>query len=209
MFERFRQADASTTRKHGGLGLGLSIVKHLVELHGGGVSVQSAGANRGTTFCVHLPVAAVQRPASVLAGVHPRAPSDSQDYRLADLTGVRFLVVDDEPDARALVERVLLDCGGEVAVAANAGEALQALAAFLPQVLICDIGMPGTDGYELLRQVRRSGDPRIARIPAIALTAFARSEDRTRALRAGFLVHLSKPVEPAELVATAASVAGR
>jgi CheY-like chemotaxis protein len=122
---------------------------------------------------------------------------------------LRFLVVDDEGDARALVQRVLADCGAEVRGAAGAQEALEALAAFRPQVLLCDIGMPGVDGYELLRRVRNLPDPALARTPAVALTAFARSEDRTRALRAGFLVHLSKPVEPAELVATAASVAGR
>jgi PAS domain S-box-containing protein len=208
VFERFRQADASTTRQHGGLGLGLSIVKHLVELHGGSVRAHSEGEERGTSFVVSLPLAAVHRP-GVEARAHPRGVGDSQDYRLADLSGVRLLVVDDEPDARALVERVLADCGGEVAVAASAEEALEALAAFRPQVLLCDIGMPGTDGYELLRRVRGQPDAQLARIPAIALTAFARSEDRTRALRAGFQVHLSKPVEPAELVATVASVARR
>jgi PAS domain S-box-containing protein len=208
VFERFRQADASTTREHGGLGLGLSIVRHLVELQGGSVRVHSEGEGKGATFVVNLPLAAVHRPGTP-EGIHPRTLGDSQDYRLADLTGLRFLVVDDEEDARALVQRVLADCGAEVRGAAGAQEALAALAAFRPQVLLCDIGMPGVDGYELLRRVRNLPDPALARTPAVALTAFARSEDRTRALRAGFLVHLSKPVEPAELVATAASVAGR
>jgi PAS domain S-box-containing protein len=208
VFERFRQADASTTREHGGLGLGLSIVRHLVELQGGSVRVHSEGEGKGATFVVNLPLAAVHR-RSTPGGIHPRTVGDSQDYRLADLTGLRFLVVDDEEDARALVQRVLADCGAEVQGAAGAQEALEALTVFRPQVLLCDIGMPGVDGYELLRRVRNLPDPALARTPAVALTAFARSEDRTRALRAGFLVHLSKPVEPAELVATAASVAGR
>jgi PAS domain S-box-containing protein len=210
VFDRFRQADASITRKHGGLGLGLSIVKHLVELHGGAVRVASAGEGRGTTFAVELPLAVVQRRDAPEPRLHPAARREAApDYRLANLAGVRVLIVDDELDARDLLRRVLADCGAEVLAAASAREALELVRLQRPQLLVSDIGMPEVDGYELLRQVRALGAAQGGRIPAIALTAFARSEDRTRALRAGFLVHVAKPVEPAELVATVASVAGR
>jgi PAS domain S-box-containing protein len=208
VFDRFRQADASTTRRHGGLGLGLSIVKHLVELHGGSVRVASAGAGQGATFSVLLPVVVVHR-----TGREPRQhPSSPQPVATAfgavDLSGVRVLVVDDEADARDLIRQVLVDCDATVFVAASANEALPMLAEHLPHVLVSDIGMPEVDGYELLRRVRLLERERGGRIPAIALTAFARSEDRTRALRAGFLLHIAKPVDPSELVATIASVLG-
>jgi CheY-like chemotaxis protein len=132
-----------------------------------------------------------------------------QDYRVANLSGVKVLVVDDEPDARELLRQVLTDCGAEVMVAATAADALRMVQSSRPDLLVSDVGMPDVDGYELLKQVRALGEARGGKLPAIALTAFARSEDRTRALRAGFLVHVSKPVEPSELVATVASVAGR
>jgi PAS domain S-box-containing protein len=209
LFERFRQGTHSTTRSHGGLGLGLSIVKSLVELHGGGVSARSPGEGQGTTVVVSLPLSIVV-PSEDRERTHPRAlPPEPADFVTMELAGLTVLVVDDQPDARELIKRVLEDCSATVLTAASADEALAVVKASRPQVLITDIGMPGTDGYELLRQVRELESARGGRVPAIALTAFARSEDRTRALRAGFQVHVAKPVDPSELVATVAAVAGR
>ena len=210
LFERFRQGDASTTRKYGGLGLGLSIVKNLVELHGGTVWIKSPGEGRGTTVTVHLPLLAVHRPAEGGERVHPQ-PSDAgfRDFVAAELAGLTVLVVDDQSDARDLIKRVLEDCEAEVFTAGTADEALELLETHRPDVLVSDIGMPDADGFELIRRVRALGADRGGKIPAIALTAFARPEDRTRALRAGFLVHVSKPVDPSELVATVASLAER
>jgi PAS domain S-box-containing protein len=207
VFERFRQADASAARRHGGLGLGLAIVKQLVELHGGTVRAQSAGLHQGATFLVSLPLHATQ---TIDADGHTNgklpiaANGDAQ--RLA---GINVLLVDDEPDARELVTRVLQASGASVLSAGSGAEALALRQQQRPDVLISDIGMPGMDGYELIRRMREGDDPRAERIPAVALTAFARSEDRTRALLAGFLVHISKPVQPSELVATVASITGR
>jgi len=210
VFDRFQQADASTTRKHGGLGLGLSIVKHLVELHGGSIHVQSAGENQGATFSVHLPLAATKPLVLGSERVHPRAmPAPLNDFAMPNLQNVRILVVDDEPDARDLVRHVLRGCGASVTVAADALAALRALETGKFDVIISDIGMPDVDGYEFLRRARRVMQATERRIPAVALTAFARSEDRTKALQAGFLVHVSKPVEPSELAATVASVTDR
>lgn len=210
VFERFRQADASTTRTYGGLGLGLSIVKSLVELHGGTVRAQSDGEGRGATFAVHIPVTVVRGAPYDASRLHPKTPSLSpSDLRTIDLSGLKVLVVDDESDARELVKRVLSDCDAEVITAGTAAEALERVRQYRPHVLVSDIGMPGVDGYELLKLVRALGDAGGGRLPAIALTAFARTEDRTRALRAGFLVHVSKPVDASELIATVATVAGR
>jgi signal transduction histidine kinase/ActR/RegA family two-component response regulator len=210
VFDRFRQADASTTRTQSGLGLGLSIVKHLVELHGGSVSVSSPGEGRGTTLTLQFPLPVVRRDTGRVERIHPSAAQAlDADFRVADLSGIKVLVVDDQGDARDLMRRVLEDCGAKVLTAAAAADALVLIEKERPDLLISDIGMPEVDGFEFLRQVRSLGEERGGKTPAIALTAFARSEDRTRALRAGFAMHLSKPVEPSELVATAASVAAR
>ncbi|MDQ3487838.1 MAG: ATP-binding protein, partial [Acidobacteriota bacterium] len=209
LFERFRQGDASTTRHYGGLGLGLSIVESLVELHGGTVAIKSPGDALGTTVTVHVPLSAVHRATSETR-LHPRVSHSVGTHAAsAELQGVTVLVVDDHADARDLIQRVLGDCGAVVHVAASADEAVRLVMEHKPDVLVSDIGMPGADGYELLRRIRALDPEQGGRVAAIALTAFARSEDRTRALRAGFVVHVSKPVDPSELIATVASVAGR
>jgi signal transduction histidine kinase/ActR/RegA family two-component response regulator/PAS domain-containing protein len=207
VFDRFRQADSSATRTAGGLGLGLAIVKQLVELHGGTVGVSSPGENGGATFTVRLPWRAVYRDAD--ARESPPLSRERASLPRIDLSGITVLVVDDQEDARDLLARVLAGCDAQVLAASTIGEGLAIVERERPDVLVSDIGMPDGDGYDLLRRVRALGQARGGKTPAIALTAFARSEDRTHALRAGFLVHLSKPIEPSELIATIASVVGR
>ncbi|MGJ9419591.1 ATP-binding protein [Massilia sp. CMS3.1] len=201
VFERFRQADASMTRRHGGLGLGLAIVKHLIEQHGGTVRAESPGEGRGASFSFELPLAkgmtrAERRSSMILGSPPPAAP----DLTLRDLTGVSVLVVDDDRDARELILRILTDCHAKVRIAASARDAFTALQADMPDLLISDLGMPEVDGFELLSWIRALPRDRGGLLPAVALTAFARSEDRLRALEAGFSSHISKPVEPNELV---------
>ncbi len=207
VFERFRQADASMTRRHGGLGLGLSIVKHLIEQHGGTVRAESAGEGLGSSFSIELPLSKAAPPtrrsrAGLVGAPSPATP----ELTLRDLGGVSVLVVDDDRDARELIARILTDCHARVRIAASAREAFDALRADLPDLLISDLGMPEVDGFELLSWVRSLGRDRGGLLPAVALTAFARSEDRLRALEAGFNSHISKPVEPSELIAAVASL---
>ncbi|MBD2297487.1 ATP-binding protein [Nostoc sp. FACHB-190] len=207
VFDRFRQADSSSTRAHGGLGLGLAIVRHLVELHGGMITVDSPGDGQGTTFTVKLPLLlnkeTISAPVSLTeanSDILPAFPS---------LAGVRVLVVDDEADTRDYISTVLQQCQAQVKTVASVPEALQMIAQWQPDVLVSDIGMPGEDGYSLIRQLRSQPPAQGGKIPAAALTAYARAEDRMRAIQAGFQLHLPKPIKPAELVTVVASLVGR
>ena len=210
VFDRFRQADQKTSRHHGGMGLGLAIVRHLVELHGGTVSAKSEGEGKGATFTVMLPISPIYQVDASGGRVHPGARdllprNDSTDR----LDGLRILVVDDESDTRELLKQGLEYCGANVKIVGTAAEAIDALMSSVPDILISDIGMPGTDGYDLIKQVRRLPPDRGGKIAAIALTAYTRVEDRLQALRAGYDMHVPKPVELAELVAVAATVTRR
>lgn len=208
VFERFTQADSTNTRAHGGLGLGLAITRHLVEAHGGWIRAFSDGPGTGATFSVHLPVLIVhQRDQS--AGEHPAVSASEPIDFCAELEGVRIVAVDDDADARKLLHTVLTRCHAVVHVFATAPEALAAVRELRPDVLLSDVEMPNESGYDLLRQVRALPAEEGGRTPAAALTAYARGADRTRALRAGFQLHIPKPVEPSELIAAIANLAAR
>jgi PAS domain S-box-containing protein len=205
VFERFRQADASSSREYAGLGLGLALVKQLVELHGGRVRAASGGKDQGSTFVVELPLAIIHQAAPQEPRVHPHAADAPAPVASTELRGVRVLVVDDEPDALDMVRRILEGYGAVVDVVASADEGLGALERSGYDALVSDIGMPRKDGYQFVSELRRRGH----KVPAAALTAFARSEDRTRALLAGYQSHVTKPVEAAELLATIVALTGR
>lgn len=210
VFNRFRQGDGSTTKRHGGLGLGLAIVRHLVELHGGTVNARSSGEDRGAVFEVVLPIPAVA----------PRAPAPQASFvgeevsrpsavTVDSLGGVHVLVVDDEDDARELLAMVLQEAGAVVTVASSVAEALAVLATTAISVIVSDVGMPIEDGYTLLRRLRAEARVAVRQIPALALTAYARPEDRQRAMGAGFQEHAAKPVDPDVLVSAVAALVGR
>jgi signal transduction histidine kinase/ActR/RegA family two-component response regulator len=206
VFERFRQADSTTSKTHGGLGLGLAIVRHLVEMHGGTVEANNLPDRSGAIFVVSLPLMAVRQAAVPVAAeaprVHPAASGNVPFDCPPELDGIKVLAVDDEPDARHLLTTVLERCGAEVWTCASGAEALSMLEEYEPDVLISDIGMPGEDGYTFIGKVRAAG----RRLPAVALTAYARTEDRLQALVAGYNMHVPKPVEPAELAVVIASL---
>ncbi|HVD78316.1 MAG TPA: response regulator [Vicinamibacteria bacterium] len=205
VFDRFRQADSTSTRKYGGLGLGLAIVRHLVELHGGTVHAESEGPDRGATFTVRLPL---MEERSVAAGPAGRG-SETTDPAAMRLDGVKVMVVDDELDMRDFLSVSLRQYGADVTALASVGEAVEALEREKPDVLVSDIGMPGEDGYALIRKVRALGPERGGQVPAAALTGFAAGDDTTRVLSAGYQVHLPKPVEPSQLAQVVGTLAGR
>jgi CheY-like chemotaxis protein len=210
VFDRFRQADGTTTRIYGGLGLGLAIVRHLVELHGGTVVADSAGENHGARFTVRLP--------AMIADDHPQpeeykqpalAGVEARDRQPSSLHGLRVLVVDDEIDARTLLTMMLERCGAQVVAVGSSREGLESIESWLPDVLIADIGMPVEDGYGMIKKIRNLPKTKGGQTPALALTAYARTEDRVRALSEGYQVHLAKPVDRYELAAVVASLGQR
>ncbi|HYX31238.1 MAG TPA: response regulator [Pyrinomonadaceae bacterium] len=209
IFDRFRQADGSTTRSQGGLGLGLAIVRHLVDLHQGSVQVESDGDQQGATFTITLPIA---RPARAELGMPAAQHAQSNGASKANdniLNGLRFLVVDDEPDTRELVATILKRSGGEVRCSQSAADALEAFKEWQPDLLISDLAMPNEDGFTLLQKLRKLRSKRAKQIPAVALSAYASDEDRAVSLSKGFKMHLPKPIEPNKLVSSVCAVLGR
>jgi PAS domain S-box-containing protein len=212
VFDRFRQADASSTREYGGLGIGLSIVRHIIEMHGGGVSASSPGKGRGATFMIRLPLISPlrqARPEGPRAAAPPPPPvgrrSSENGHRL---DGVRVLLVEDNPDTLDMLKFIFDESGAEVIAAISVDEALDALERFRPDALVSDIAMPDRDGYDLISEIRSREPERGGKIPAVAVTAYARAEDRVKVLAAGFQMHIAKPIDPDELIAVVASLTG-
>ena len=209
VFDRFRQADSKMTREQGGLGLGLGIARQLVEMHGGTIRAASDGTGTGATFTVSLPMTEAQASQRAPQPEARRGVREGPRVAIPDLHGVRVLAVDDDRDALGMVREILEATGAQVSVANSGPAALEALPSARPDVIIADIGMPRMDGFELITLVRENADPAVRGVPAAALTAYARSEDRARALRSGFQMHLAKPIDPSELMFAVASLAGR
>jgi hypothetical protein len=212
VFDRFRQADASSTREYGGLGIGLSIVRHIIEMHGGRVSASSPGKGRGATFKIRLPLIStlrLTRPEVPRAEDAPAAPVERKGVEDGHrLDGVRVLLVEDDPDTLDMLKFIFDEIGAEVIAATSVDEALDALERFRPDALVSDIAMPDRDGYDLIREVRSREPERGGKIPAVAVTAYARAEDRVRVLAAGFQMHVAKPIDPDELIAVVSSLTG-
>jgi CheY-like chemotaxis protein len=213
IFERFRQADGAITRTQGGLGLGLAIARHLVESHGGTIHADSPGEGQGSVFIVQLPLMPVRAADTAASGdgarVHPAAAQGATTQPTHSLAGVRVLAVDDQPDTLEMIAAILTGAGASVQTEVSAADALATLKRWQPDLLIADIGLPGEDGYALIGQVRALAPEQGGNTPAIALTAYARVEDRLRTLSAGFQMHVPKPVEPAELTTIVASLTGK
>src|SRR5262245_3568393 len=213
VFERFRQADSAYTRKYGGLGLGLAIVRHIVEMHGGGVSALSPGRDQGATFKIRLRLASASRLPQLEGRQAPSEAPRTKERKAPEeswrMDGVRVLVVEDDPETLDMLKFVFDERGAEVITAASVSEALDALERFSPDALISDLAMPDQDGYDLIREVRSREPERGGKIPAVDVTAYAEAEDRIRALGSGFQMHIAKPLDPDELIAVVASLTGQ
>jgi CheY-like chemotaxis protein/anti-sigma regulatory factor (Ser/Thr protein kinase) len=211
VFDRFRQADASSTREYGGLGIGLAIVRHIVEMHGGSVSASSLGKGLGATFMIRLPLISTLQlaPRSGPLAEAPPAPAELKVLENGHrLDGVRVLLVEDNPDTLDMLRFIFDEAGAEVIAATSVDEALDAMERFRPDALVSDIAMPDRDGYDLIHEIRSREPERGGKIPAVAVTAYARAEDRVRVLAAGFQMHIAKPIDPGELIAVVASLTG-
>jgi CheY-like chemotaxis protein len=211
VFDRFRQADGSSTRPHGGLGLGLAIVRHITELHGGNVTADSLGKGRGATFTVRLPLMVTHTKQSDEERAYPRVDGEGALHFKPSLSleGVRVLVVDDEPETLLLLSTVLTQCRASVKTAPSAEEGFKEVQAWRPNAIVSDIGMPGEDGYAFMKRVKTWAREAGTWIPAVALTSYARAEDRMKVLASGYQIHVPKPVEPAELIAVLVSLVER